>query len=193
MKPSRSGSGRIGRVQGAGRIFWWSFVLGFVLVLLNTPFLLGGVPPAHAILSLLTVPGTILTLPFQNSVPGGAWGVIALIAISNGLAYGVVARVVGRVRNRQLVVWSLALTLTLAVAVPGTLRAQTRLSLGAGANIQTIVGDDVTGPDYRSGSAAGASAITPLSDIQRARDRRGNLATLIAEFLEIPAVRDELA
>lgn len=101
MKPPRSGSGRIARVQGAGRIFWWSFVLGFVLVPLNTPFLLGGVPPAHAMLSLLTVPGTILTLPFQNSVPGGAWGVIALIAISNGLAYGVVARVVGRVRNRS--------------------------------------------------------------------------------------------
>ena len=153
LKPLRSGSGRIAGVQGAGRIFWWSFVLGFVLVLLNTPLLLGGVPPAHAILSLLTVPGTILTLPFQNSVPGGAWGVVALIAISNGLAYGVVARVVGRVRSRQLVVWSLALML--AAAVPDTLRAQTRLSLRAGANIQTIVGDDGRGPDYRNGSTAG--------------------------------------
>lgn len=90
------------RVQESGRIFWWSFVLGSVLVLLNTPFLLGGVPAAHAILSLPTMPGTVLTLPFHNSVPGGGWGVVALIAITNGLAYGVVARVVSRVRRRPL-------------------------------------------------------------------------------------------
>ena len=87
-----------GPAQGAGRIFWRSFVLGVVLVLLNTPFLLGSVPTAHAILSLLTVPGTVLTLPFHDSVPGGGWGVVALIAITNGLAYGVVARVVSRIR-----------------------------------------------------------------------------------------------
>ena len=74
--------------------FRWFFVLGFVLTVLNTPFLLGNVPVAHAILSLLTTPGTVVTLPLHNVVPGGGLGVIGLIGVANGLIYGLLARLI---------------------------------------------------------------------------------------------------
>lgn len=73
------------------RTFRWFFVLGCLLVVLNTPFLLGNVPAAHAVLSILAAPGVVLTLPLHNFVPGGGWGVIALIAVANGLVYGFLA------------------------------------------------------------------------------------------------------
>ena len=60
----------------------------------------------------------------------------------------------------------------LAVVVPDTLRAWTRFSLQVGANIATIVRDDVTAPDDRSGLTQGASAITPRSNLLRRRARR---------------------
>ena len=82
--------------------FRWFFSLGFILVVLNTPFLLGNVPAAHTVLSLLAAPGVVLTLPLHNFVPGGGWGVIGLIAVANGLVYGLVARLVVWVRSRGL-------------------------------------------------------------------------------------------
>ena len=81
------------------RGFGWSFALGCIPVVLNASFLLGDVPEAHAVLSLLAVPGTVLTLPLHNIVPGGGWGVIALIAVANGLVYGLMGRLIARVRH----------------------------------------------------------------------------------------------
>lgn len=81
--------------------FRWFFALGFTLVVLNTPFLLGNVPAAHAVLSLLATPGTVVTLPLHNLVPGGGWGAVGLIAITNGLAYGLTARLAAGARNRR--------------------------------------------------------------------------------------------
>ena len=83
------------------RAFWWFFALGFVLVPLNTPFLLGNIPLAHGVLSLLTTPGVVITLPLHNVVPGGGWGVVGLIALANGLGYGFAARLIVRVRGRR--------------------------------------------------------------------------------------------
>ena len=53
------------------RAFRWFFALGFILVVLNTSFLLGDVPTAHDVLSSLAAPGTVVTLPLHNIVPGG--------------------------------------------------------------------------------------------------------------------------
>ena len=76
------------------RAFRWFCALGFVIVVLNTSFLLGNVPAAHGVLSLLGTPGTVATLPLHNVVLGGRWGVIGLIALANGLVYGLVARLI---------------------------------------------------------------------------------------------------
>ena len=84
------------------RSFRRFFALGFVLVVLNTPLLLGNVPAAHTVLSLLVVPGTVVTLPFHNVVPGGGWGVIGLIAVANGLVYGLMARLLEKRRERRI-------------------------------------------------------------------------------------------
>lgn len=67
----------------------------------NTPFLLGNVPSAHTVLSLLATPGTVIALPLHNVVPGGGWGVVGLIAITNGLVYGLTACLTAWTRNRQ--------------------------------------------------------------------------------------------
>ena len=82
------------------RAFWRFFVLGCVLVPLGAAVLLGSVPAAHTVVSFLTAPGTIVTLPLHNLVPGGGWGVMGLIAVANGLVYGLVARLFVRRRNR---------------------------------------------------------------------------------------------
>ena len=82
------------------RGFGWFFALGCIPVVLNAPFLLGDVPEVHAVLSLLAAPGTVLTLPLHNSVPGGGLGVIALIAVANGLVSGLTARLIAWVRSR---------------------------------------------------------------------------------------------
>ncbi|MDE0081839.1 MAG: hypothetical protein OXT72_04230 [Gammaproteobacteria bacterium] len=83
---------------GFGRFF----ALGYILVVLSAPFLLGDEPGAYSVLSLLAAPGTVLTLPLHNIVPGGGWGVIALIAVANGLFYGLMAHLIAGVRNRRL-------------------------------------------------------------------------------------------
>ena len=82
------------------RAFPSFFVLGFGLVVLNTPFLLGTVPAISAILSLLTVPGVLATLPLHNLVSGGGLSVVGLIAAANGLVYGLVARLIALRRFR---------------------------------------------------------------------------------------------
>ncbi len=84
------------------RAFRRFFALGFVLVVLDAQFLLGSVPAAHAVLSLLNTPGAVVTLPLHNVVPGGGWGVIGLVAVANGLLYGLLARLVARTRGRRL-------------------------------------------------------------------------------------------
>ena len=84
------------------RAFRWFFALGCVLVVLNTPFVLGNVPSAHTVLSLLAAPGIIVTLPLHNFVPGGAWGAVGLIAVANGLVYGLVARLIAWAHGRRL-------------------------------------------------------------------------------------------
>ena len=68
-------------------------------MVLNAPFLLGNAPAAHTVLSLLATPGTVATLPLHNAVPGGAWGVIGLIAIANGLVYGLTAHLLVKGRR----------------------------------------------------------------------------------------------
>ena len=83
------------------RAFGWFFALGCVLVVLNTPFLLGNVPAAHAVLSFLAAPGVVLTLPLHNFVPGRGWGVVELIAAVNGLFYGLVAGLIAWAHNRR--------------------------------------------------------------------------------------------
>ena len=80
------------------RAFPWFFVLGFGLVVLNTPFLLGTVPAISTVLSLLTAPGVLVTLPLHNLVPGGGLGVLGLIAAANGFVYGLVARLIASAR-----------------------------------------------------------------------------------------------
>lgn len=84
----------------ARRAFRWFFVLGCILVVLNVPFLLGNMPAVRFVLSLLTAPGTLLTLPFHNVAPAAGWGVVGLIAIGNGLVFGLAAYLFARVRHR---------------------------------------------------------------------------------------------
>lgn len=81
----------------ARRAFMWFFALGFALVVLNTPFLFGTVPAIGVVLSLLAAPGVLLSLPLHNFVPGGGLGVVGLIAVANGLVYGLVARLIARI------------------------------------------------------------------------------------------------
>ena len=69
------------------------FLVGFVLGVLPIP--LGLIIPApvsvmHGLVELLTTPGVLITLPFHNAMPGGGWGVMALISLANGLVYGFV-------------------------------------------------------------------------------------------------------
>ena len=73
--------------------------VGFALGVLPIP--LGFVVPApvplvHGVVSILTTPGVLVTLPFHNAMPGGGLGVMALISIANGLVYGLVAWLVWR-------------------------------------------------------------------------------------------------
>ena len=84
------------------RAFLWFFVLGFVLVLLNTPFLLRDVSAARTVLSLLAVPGVLATLPLHNLVPAGGLDVVGLIAAANGFLYGLVAHLIASRRRSGL-------------------------------------------------------------------------------------------
>ena len=76
--------------------------LGFALGVLPIP--LGFVVPApvpvvHGVVSILTTPGVLVTLPFHNAMPGGGLGVVALVSIANGLLHGLVAWLVWRRRT----------------------------------------------------------------------------------------------
>ena len=53
----------------------------------------------HGLVSILTIPGVLITLPLHNAMPGGGWGVMALISIANGLVYGLAAWLVWRRRT----------------------------------------------------------------------------------------------
>ena len=77
---------------------WFGFALGILPVplgfIIPAPF-----PVIHGLVSLLTTPGVLITLPFHNVMPGGGLGVMAFISIANGLVYGLVAWLLWRRRG----------------------------------------------------------------------------------------------
>ncbi len=90
------------RLRITRRPFWPFFALGFVPALLNISFLLGNIPVINGVMSLLATPGTVVTLPLHNVVPGGGLGVTGLIALANGLVYGFAALLIARAHRRRL-------------------------------------------------------------------------------------------
>ena len=70
------------------RAFWLFAALGCGVVVLGA-FVSEGA--GGTLLSLLAAPGVLLSLPLHNAMPGGGWGVVALIAGTNGLVCGLLA------------------------------------------------------------------------------------------------------
>ena len=79
-----------------GRAMWFGFALGVLPIPLG---FIVPVPVFHGLVDILTTPGVLVTLPFHNAMPGGGWGVMALIGVANGLVYGLVAWYVWRRRD----------------------------------------------------------------------------------------------
>ena len=80
------------------------FALGVLLAPLQVA--LEAVPFEFALLDdaarFLAAPGSFITLPFHNFIPGGAFGIIAVIGCANGAIYGLIASVfAGRARRRR--------------------------------------------------------------------------------------------
>ncbi|MYG12845.1 MAG: hypothetical protein F4171_08610 [Gammaproteobacteria bacterium] len=81
-------------------LFWMAFVLGAAVVVLGasadipTP---GWVRAVFA--EWLSAPGVLITLPLHNLVEAWWWAIL-VIALGNGLLYGVVAIAIGKVSRR---------------------------------------------------------------------------------------------
>ncbi len=87
------------------RAFVQFVAVGCLVGAVLTPCVLGQFTAAYGVPSILTAPGVLLTLPLHNAVPGGGWGVLALMASANGLVYGLVfglmAGLFVRIRDRR--------------------------------------------------------------------------------------------
>ena len=69
--------------------FWTGFAIGTGVVVIGSTNL-GTVEVVHGVISWMAAPGTFVTLVLHNLVETWWWA-LSLIALGNGLAYGLVA------------------------------------------------------------------------------------------------------
>ena len=85
------------------RLFWIAFVLGIVVVGLGISTDIPTPGWAHVVFAeWLSAPGVLITLPLHNLVEAWWWA-LAVVALGNGLVYGVVAAGIASIWRR---VWN---------------------------------------------------------------------------------------